>query len=282
MHSALESRKRQPEHLPGRSVRNWSPTAGRTLLAEVADQLAHRRRVGGRGGFAGFLLIQQRGRRVDDVGVADRRLRIGEGGVGLVAEESVQEVTREEGTGGAGRFRFVFPAAERCQQPATLSEAVAARAFEGAQDHRARPGRGQGDRVGVDGIEIGDAGQDQGGRIDIGSHRFGAWCGGGREQWGDRGHPALGGGEYGGTGAHAVAGEGQPLGMHRDGAVAEADTGADIECGEQIGGQVQMGSQGTAFGIGRGGDDAPGREVFQERGVVTGTVEPAVAEGDGR
>ncbi len=258
----------------------WSKDRG--LLAERPDQFAHGRRIGGRGGPAGFLLVVECGRRVDDVGVADRRLRVGEGGVGLVAEEGVQEVAREEGAGGAGGFRFVFAAAERGEQAATFGEAVGAGAFEGAQDRRARPSRGQWDRVGVEGVDIGDTGQDQDGRVDIGGRRFGGRSGGGREQRGDRGHAALGGGENGRAGAHTVAGEGQTFGMHGDSAVAEADAGADIEGGEQVGGQVQVGGQRAAFGVRRGGDDAPGREVFQQRGVVTGAVEPAVAEGDGR
>ncbi len=230
----------------------------------------------------GFLLVVEGCRRVDDVGVADRGLRIGEGGVGLVAEEGVQQVAREQGTDGAGGFRFVFAATERGEQAAALGEAVGAGAFEGAQDYRPRPGRGQRDRVGVEGVDIGDPGQDQGGRIDIAGHRFGGRCGGGREQWRDRGDAALGGGEDGGARAHTVAGEGQALGMDGDGAVAEADAGADIEGGEQIGGQVQVGGQRAAFGIRRGGDDAPGREMFQQRAVVARTVEPAVAEGDSR
>ncbi len=194
----------------------------------------------------------------------------------------MQEIARQEGAGGAGRFRFVFAAAESGEQAATLGEAVGAGAFEGAQDRRTRPGGGQGDRVGVEGVDIGDAGQDQGGRVDIAGHRFGGRCGGGREQRGDRGHAALGGGEDGGARAHTVAGEGQTVGVNGDGAVAEADAGADIEGGEQVGGQVQVRGQRTAFGIRRGGDDAPGREVFQQRAVVGGAVEPAVAEGDGR
>ncbi len=194
----------------------------------------------------------------------------------------MQEVAREEGAGGAGRFRFVFAAAESGKQAAALGEAGGAGTFEGAQDRRTRPGRRKGHRVGVEGVDIGDAGQDQSGRIDIGGHRFGRRCGGSWEQRRDRGHPALGGGEHGGAGTHAVACEGQTLGMDGDGAVTEADTGADIEGGEQVGGQVQMGGQRTAFGIRRGGDNAPGCEVFQQRGVVTGAVEPAVAEGHSR
>ncbi len=194
----------------------------------------------------------------------------------------MQEIAREKGAGGAGRFRFVFAAAESGEQAAALGEAVGAGAFEGAQDRRARPGRGEGDRVGVQGVDIGDAGQDQGRGVDIGGHRFGGRCGGRREQRRDRGHATLGCGEHGGARAHAVAGEGQAVRMDGDGAVAETDAGADIESGEQVGGQVQVGGQRAAFGIRRGGDDAPGREVFQQRGVVTGTVEPAVAEGHSR
>ncbi len=54
------------------------------------------------------------------------------------------------------------------------------------------------------------------------------------------GNAALGGGDDGGARAHAVSGEGEPVGVHRDGAVAQAHAGADVEGGEQVGRQAEV------------------------------------------
>ncbi len=155
-----------------------------------------------------------------------------------------------------------------------------ARAVQSAQDHRTAPGGGEGDRVGDRRIDIAHPGQDQGRGGEFTGHRGGGGGGGCREEGSHRGHRALGGGEYGRARAHSVAGQGQAFGMHGKGAVAEPDAGADIEGGEQVGGEVQVGGQRAALGIGGGRDDAPGREVFEQRAVVAGAVQPAVAERD--
>lgn len=170
--------------------------------------------------------------------------------------------------------------AQRGQQSATLGESVVARTVEGAQDHRAGPSGGQGDRVGVHRVDIAHPGQDQRRGCDVAGHRFRGGRGGSGEQRGHGGDPALGGGEYGCPRAHPVAGQRQAFGMHGECAVAQPDPGADIEGGEQVGGQVQVGGERAAFGIRRGGHDPPRREVFEQRPVVTGVAEPAVPERD--
>ncbi len=250
------------------------------LFAEQPHQLTGFGRVQGRGGRFPVGLFAQLARRVEDMGVPDRGLRIGESRVGLVAQQGVQQEAGEQGAGGAGGFRLVFAAAEGGQYAAALGETVVSRAVQGAQKHRPGPGRGQGDGDGIHRVQLAHTGQDQRGSIDIGGQCFGGGGRGRGEQRSHRGHAAPGRREHGRTRAHPVTGQGEAFGVHGESTVTEADPGADIERGEQVGGQVQMRGQRAALGIRGGGDDPPGREVLQQRAVVAGAVEPAVTERD--
>src|SRR5690606_29225087 len=105
-------------------------------------------------------------RRSSDLGAGDLRIGVGEGGVLLLAGEGVQQVAGDQGAGGAVGLGFVPARAEGGQGAAALDQAVVGGAVEAAQDQRARPGGGQGERVGVDRGDVG-ARQQQGGGVDL-------------------------------------------------------------------------------------------------------------------
>ncbi len=226
------------------------------LLPQQRHQLAHFRRARL---VDGHLL----GVGVDQVGVGDGGFGVGEGCVGLVALDGGEQVAGEQRSGGSAGLVFVFARAEQGHQVAAFGEAVGGGFVDRAQQHRPAPGCGQGDGVGVGGAQVGGAGEDEGGGVDVGGDGLGGGGGGGREEGGYGGYPALGGGDDGRARAHGVAGQDQLVGVHADRAVTEANAGADVEGGEQVGGQADMRRDGAAFGVGGGGDETPGRQVFQ-------------------
>lgn len=174
------------------------------------------------------------------MGVGNFGFGIGERFVGLVAEEGVEQVAGEQGLGGTGGLAFVLAHSESAECSTALDDAVVGGAVEGAQDALPAPDGGEGDGVGVDRFDTGGSRQDQGGAVDIGCDAFGGRRGGGGEEGGDGGDLALAGGEHRGARTHGVPGEGQAIRVHADVAVAESNAGADIQGGEQIGGETQM------------------------------------------
>ncbi len=233
-----------------------APPPPTPLLPQQRHQLAHFRR-------ARLVDGHLVGVGVDEVGVGDGGFGVGEGGEGFVALDCREQVPGEQGSGGAGGLVFVFARAEQGHQVAAFGEAVGGGFVDRAEQHRPAPGCGQGDGVGVGGAQVGGAGEDEGGGVDVGGDGLGGGGGGGREEGGYGGYPALGGGDDGRARAHGVAGQDQLVGVHADRAVTEANAGADVEGGEQVGGQADMRRDGAAFGVGGGGDETPGRQVFQ-------------------
>ena len=86
------------------------------------------------------------------------------------------------------------------------------------------------------------------------------------------------GGQHGGTGTGTVPDECQTVRVDTDSSRAQSHAEADVECGEQIGGQSDRGRDGPAFGAGRPDDEAPRREMLEQRCVLAYTGEPAVPE----
>ncbi len=197
------------------------------------------------------------------MGVGDGGFGVGEGCVGLVAQDGGEQVAGEQRSRGSAGLVFVFACPEQGHQVAAFGEAVGGGLVDRAEQYRPAPGCGQGDGVGVGGAQVGGAGEDEGGGVDVGGDGFGGGGGGGREEGGYGGYPALSCGDDGRAGAHGVAGQDQLVGVDADRAVAEANAGADVEGGEQVGGQADMRRDGAAFGVGGGGDETPGRQVFQ-------------------
>lgn len=151
----------------------------------------------------------------------------------------MEQVAGKQGAGGAGGFRFVPARAEGGKGAAAFDDAVMGGAVELAQDNGAGPGGGERNGIGADGVDVG-AREDQGRGVDVGGQGLGGGRGGRRIEGGDRGDLALRGGDDRGARAHGMTGEGEPVGVHADRAVTESDTSADVQRGEQIGGQAQM------------------------------------------